>query len=357
MKKKNIAFVWGWSWGHIQPIASLLDYAKQYTNISLQSNRYRFWQEWWLEEIYARRYNEVTFAPVLTWKLRRYWTLVSTWQNIRDIFLIIWGFFQSLYRLKKYRIDVIFCKWWFVCPPVAYAWRLLWIPVLVHESDTHIWLANRLILPISKTVFTWFWWIVDKEEVVGQILSPKLLISKSVELEWIDPTKSVVLVMWWSQWARVLYDTVTVAAEKNDYKHYQYIFLLWTKSAELLEVYSKAWQIWTLWFVTQWAIASLYELSDLCITRWSASSLQEQQLFGIKKWIVPLPYTWWDHQTVNAKRYQKQYGDLWIPQDNRLQENIEVFLLENTWYKKTIKMPTVEQLCSASIRIWKELLK
>jgi hypothetical protein len=43
--------------------------------------------------------------------------------------------------------------------------------------------------------------------------------------------------------------------------------------------------------VSQSQIASLYELTDIAITRGSASALQEQELFGIKKAIVPLPYT------------------------------------------------------------------
>lgn len=357
MLKKTIAFVWWWSGGHIQPIASLLDYAKQYTNISKQSKRYRFGQEWWLEQDYAHRYEEVTFVAVSTWKLRRYLTLNSLLQNIGDVFLIGYGFFESLWYLKKYSIDIVFCKGWFVCPQVAYAWRLLRIPVLVHESDTHLWLANRLILPIASTVFTWFWWVTKNDVVVWQILSPCLLQKEAVLLNWINNNKTTILVMWWSQWARILFDIIYQLVSIGEYWDTQFIFLLWTKSAWVKEKYEGIWQIWTQWFVSQWQIASLYEISDIAVTRGSASALQEQQLFGLKKAIVPLPYTWWDHQTVNAKWYEKNHNDTRIPQDERLKEQLHEYILECLWYKKTHMVPTVDQLCSASEVLRKKILE
>lgn len=356
MSNKVIAFVWWGSGGHVQPIASLLDYAKQYTNIPKQSKRYRFGQQWWLEETYADRYDEVTFVPVATGKLRRYITVHSVLQNIRDVFLIGYWFLESLWYLRKYSVDIIFCKWWFVCPQVAYAWRLLRIPIVIHESDTHVWLANRLVLPVASTVFTGFWWIIDKEVVVWQILSPSLLLKNPVELVWIDNTKTVVLVMGWSQGARVLFDTVRDVVASWLGEDMQYIFLLWTKSQWLVAEYEKKWQIWTQWFVSQWQIASLYELADIAITRGSASALQEQELFGIKKVIVPLPYTWWDHQTVNAKWYEKNKDDTRIPQNEWLYDALLVYLKDTIGYKKQSKFPKLDELCKASKIIREKLL-
>jgi UDP-N-acetylglucosamine--N-acetylmuramyl-(pentapeptide) pyrophosphoryl-undecaprenol N-acetylglucosamine transferase len=353
MNKKNIAFVWGWSGGHIQPIASLLDYAKQYTNISNQSKRYRFGQSWWLEETYADRYEEVTFLPIYTWKLRRYWTMQSTRENIRDMFFIVAWFFQSVWKLKKNKIDVIFCKWWFVCPPVAYAWRLLCIPIFVHESDTHVWLANRLVLPVARTVFTGFWWLMDGERVVGQILSPTIIDETDYILEWIDNSKTTILVMWGSQWAAVLFDTVSTIIQELP-RNLQFVFVLGTKNSE--SDYAIQWQVWTVEFVSQEDMWYLYGSSDIAITRGSASALQEQQYFGIKKAIVPLPHTWGDHQTVNAKWYEATYNDVWIPQDDSLKDGLTNFIKSYSSYKKVSRKPSVDELCSASIVIWEELM-
>lgn len=104
-------------------------------------------------------------------------------------------------------------------------------------------------------------------------------------------------------------------------------------------------------------MASLYALCDMAITRGSASALQEQQLFGLKKAIIPLPYTGWDHQTVNAKRYENTYGDTYIAQDAQMKERLKHYVLCNAWYKKQYIKPSVDQLNAASIAIRSLLLQ
>lgn len=355
MHKKSIAFVWGGSGGHIQPIASLFDYAKQYTNIPSQINRYRFGQSGWLEQTYADRYESVLFVPVLTGKLRRYRNLTSTLENIRDVFLIVAWFFQSLRKLKQYKIDVIFCKGGFVCPAVAYAGWVLHIPVLVHESDTHSGLANRMTYPVATTVFTGFGWVVSGERVVWQILSPQLLDFHPMDLLWLDLAKTVVLVMWGSQWARILFDTILDYVESCAANTVQFIFLLGTKN-QWAKDYSREWHVWTLGYLDQPQLWYVMDICDASITRGAATSLQEQHNFWLQKAIVPLPHTWWDHQTVNAKYYQEQYGDVWIPQDDALVTRITWFVDSLSDYKKEKKTPSIETLCRASVEIWEELM-
>jgi UDP-N-acetylglucosamine:LPS N-acetylglucosamine transferase len=56
----------------------------------------------------------------------------------------------------------------------------------------------------------------------------------------------------------------------------------------LLAVYDN---VTTFGFLSLRGMSYLYYLSDIAITRGGATSLAEQQLFGIKKIIVPTPYT------------------------------------------------------------------
>lgn len=163
--------------------------------------------------------------------------------------------------------------------------------------------------------------------------------------------------MWWSQGAQILFDSVSTLVRQWIINGVHFVFVLWTKSTDKKEEYAIWWQISTVWFVSQQNIARLYSISDASISRGSITSLQEQQLFGLKKAIVPLPFTWWDHQTVNAKWYEEHYGDVWIPQDEYLQVNLEKYLLWLKGYKKQPLMPTVGELCSASQIIWKKLMK
>ena len=50
----------------------------------------------------------------------------------------------------KWRPDVIFIKGGYVCLPVGYAARLLRIPLVLHDSDAHPGLTNRLLSPFAK---------------------------------------------------------------------------------------------------------------------------------------------------------------------------------------------------------------
>ena len=50
----------------------------------------------------------------------------------------------------KWRPDVIFIKGGYVCLPVGYAARLLRIPLVLHDSDAHPGLTNRLLSPSRR---------------------------------------------------------------------------------------------------------------------------------------------------------------------------------------------------------------
>lgn len=96
-------------------------------------------------------------------KLRRYHTL-PLWKqllrpsivlpNIRDIFFVVIGFIESFFRLLFWRPDVVFTKGGFVCLPVGTAARLLKIPVVIHDSDAHPGLTNRILARGATAIAT-----------------------------------------------------------------------------------------------------------------------------------------------------------------------------------------------------------
>lgn len=101
---------------------------------------------------------------ILSGKLRRYHSL-SLWKqllrfrtivlpNIRDGFLIAGGTVQSFVKLIAWRPDVIFCKGGFVCLPVGLAARVLRIPVVLHDSDAHPGLTNRILSRWARAIGT-----------------------------------------------------------------------------------------------------------------------------------------------------------------------------------------------------------
>jgi len=91
---------------------------------------------------------KLKFYGISAGKLRRYLSA----KNIADAFRVIKGFGQARKVLRKERPDVIFSKGGFVAVPVVFAAKTLKIPVVIHESDITIGLANKLSIPRAKKV-------------------------------------------------------------------------------------------------------------------------------------------------------------------------------------------------------------
>jgi len=89
-------------------------------------------------------------------KYRRY-VLVRTpfrdrVRNFFDLFRFAFGIIQSFFRLLFHRPDIIFLKGGFVSVPVGLAARALRIPYIIHESDSKLGLANRLLARHAQIV-------------------------------------------------------------------------------------------------------------------------------------------------------------------------------------------------------------
>lgn len=85
-----------------------------------------------------RRYNHVPMWRQLFWP-----SVVIP--NVFDGFKIAIGAMQSLVKLAVWRPDVVFTKGGFVCMPVGWAAHLLRIPLVIHDSDAHPGLTNRIL--------------------------------------------------------------------------------------------------------------------------------------------------------------------------------------------------------------------
>ena len=97
-------------------------------------------------------------------KLRRYHSM-TLWQqltnfrsivlpNLRDLFFVGIGLVQSLMKLIVWRPDVVFTKGGFVCLPIGLAARMLNIPLVIHDSDAHPGLTNRMLAKWATSIGT-----------------------------------------------------------------------------------------------------------------------------------------------------------------------------------------------------------
>jgi len=90
----------------------------------------------------------IPFYGISSGKLRRYFS----WQNFIDPFKILFAIGQSYFLLKKIKPALVFSKGGFVAFPVVFAAWLNRIPIVAHESDFTLGLANRLCLPFVNKI-------------------------------------------------------------------------------------------------------------------------------------------------------------------------------------------------------------
>jgi len=334
MKKKVIAFAWWGTGWHILPIKNLIE--------NIDKKKYKilwFWTKNSLEEKVAnelkQNWYDIVFINILSGKIRRDLNLKSVYQNLIDFIKNIIGFFQSLYYICKYKPKFVFSKWGFVAFNPSLAGKICFRKVYLHESDTIPGLVNKLVSKFADKVFLWFKYakkyIKNKNiEVVWQILSNKFY------KENFSPNNTQkhtnLLVIWWSQWSKVIIEAVKKLLDKwllNDFNIY---IVWWLLNKE--NIFKNYKNVKFYWFLSQDELIDLYKIADISITRGSATSLAEQDQFDIKKIIIPLPYTGWNHQYFNALEYEKKW-DIFISQlDKDFLDKLSTELNKLKWFKK-----------------------
>ncbi len=156
--------VGGGSGGHVVPIVAVFkEILKKNSKVELH---------FWCDKKFAPQAKKimtdsfgkrVKISKISSGKLRRY-NHLTFWQhltipsvvfgNLIDIFRNIAGIFQSFCKLIFWQPDVIFCKGGFVCVPVGISAWILRIPIVIHDSDAHPGLANRIISKFAKRIAT-----------------------------------------------------------------------------------------------------------------------------------------------------------------------------------------------------------
>ncbi len=159
----RILAVGGGSGGHVTPVVAVL----RELHKSHPKTEVRFWCDRHFasqaRDIMSEYDASIRTQTVVAGKFRRYRHLTRLQHltspsivlpNIRDTFFVLVGTVQSFIRLLAWRPDVVFAKGGYVCLPVGWAAWLLRIPVVIHDSDAHPGLTNRLLAPIAKHIAT-----------------------------------------------------------------------------------------------------------------------------------------------------------------------------------------------------------
>jgi len=286
-----------------------------------------------------------------------------------------WWICQSFHYLRKYKIDTIFCKWWYVALPVVVAWRILKKRIVVHESDVHSGLVNKIAARYATTVFTGFDNVLPNSVTVWQILSDDIVSHESIknipvhdklweeltlaeQLFYSDSNKTHLLVMWWSQWSKRLYENLieSMSDNKNVYSNYEIFLVLWKENQDLKTKFDSFKNVHTFDFVSQQDMGLLLKFCDISLTRAWTTSLAEQKLYNLKIVMVPIPRT--HDQYDNAKFYVQKYDDILLDSnDPNYKENmLSTFTKFQNFKKEKVTKDILAEISVAKDKIVKALI-
>jgi len=259
------------------------------------------------------------FRGIFSGKLRRYWAsdFGAFLLNVVDIFKVLLGVIQAFFIILFFRPDVIFSKGGFVSIPVVISGWLLRIPMIAHESDSILGLANRIALkfiaklavgfeignypqlPLKKLIFTGN---PLRDDLASLGHFSKLAIKKEMGFSKDLP---VVLIIGGSQGAKRINELVMeILARLLPYCNLLHI----TGKAGYKETEEAASKIspkfrknYKFFDFVGGDYGKFLSVADLVVSRAGANSITELAWAGKPAILIPLSSSAGEHQTKNAR--------------------------------------------------------
>ncbi len=146
----RIIITGGGTGGHLFPLVAV---ARKIVELSKTENYgeteiYYFGPDLFLESSLEREEMNFHYAVLLTGKWRRYFSF----RNFIDLFRMLIGFAQALWKVWLVMPDVIFSKGGYGSVSTVLAGWLYRIPIVLHESDSAPGFANRLLSPFATFI-------------------------------------------------------------------------------------------------------------------------------------------------------------------------------------------------------------
>lgn len=316
-KQIKILLTGGGTGGHITPLMAVVEALKKHNcDILFVGSGLD------LEEKAAKKLT-VKYQSILSGKLRRYFS----WQNFIDPFKVIIGFFQSLGIIVSFRPKVIFAKGGYVTMPVVLAAWFLRVPIITHESDVIMGLANRLEAKLAKKICVGFpvenYKDLPLHKIVytGNPIRKEFLQAKRSN-DWnkrSDRTTGTILVTGGSQGSRFINQTIAALLGELT-KKYHIIHVSGKNDHEWLK--KNSWPNYELYDFTD-KIAQLMNKADLIISRSGASTLAEISVLGKPSILIPLSTSANEHQQANAKIYEKKSAAVVVSEKGLTSDNLK----------------------------------
>ena len=357
----------GGSGGHVTPVVAVLHEIRQ----ARPDVEVRFWCDKGFEaqsKTIMTEYDPgIRVDTIISGKLRRYNKLplleqlmrvrTIVWPNIRDGFKVTAGIVQSFFKLIAWRPDVVFAKGGFVCLPVGIAARLLRIPLIIHDSDAHPGLTNRLLSRWATQILTgapleYYKYPASKTHYVGipinvDLADPTMSAEERKKQLDINPNKPLVFCTGGGLGAARINEAVIANLETllphtsvvivTGQKNYQETVDKTPKDTlqrDDLKIYP---------FLS--GLAEHFAAADVVITRAGMTTMYELAALGRPTIVIPNAHLTGGHQIKNASVYSDAGAAIVLDEDE-LVENPAI-LAENVI--RLVSHPELKQQLSDSI--------
>ncbi|MEK9154973.1 MAG: UDP-N-acetylglucosamine--N-acetylmuramyl-(pentapeptide) pyrophosphoryl-undecaprenol N-acetylglucosamine transferase [Patescibacteria group bacterium] len=332
----RILFTGGGTGGHIYPILAVaeeLQILASQKNINLDLRYFGAYGSYQ----YLLASNGILVSKIISAKWRRYFDL----KNFLDIPKFFLSFIQAMWKIFWFMPDVLFSKGGPGSLPVVMASRFYRIPVMIHDSDAVIGLANKIAARYASRIGISFESaagifgqkpkLLKKVALVGNPVRRSLLLGSILEqgtakrVFGFDQTKKLVMILGGSQGSAKLNEFFfSIALELM--KDYQILHQVGVGNFEemkkelnlLLKNYSEeeksAYKI-APYFDKD--LKDAYCAADLVISRASSGAIFEISAFGKPAILIPLPEEIvGPHQILNAYEYAKTGAATIIEESN-----------------------------------------
>lgn len=348
----RVLLLGGGSGGHVFPLVAVADSLKERaTAAGIPLELMAMGEGAFLKNACAER--GLTFKPIITGKVRRYFSFL----NFLDIFKIPFGILQSLWHLFWFMPDVVFSKGGYASIPGAFVSWLYRIPIFIHESDSVPGLSNKLIGSMARAVFISFksaekYFKPGKSFLVGNPIRKDLLSvsrEEAIRLMQLSPDKKTVLVIGGSQGAekvnRILLDSLVMMSAQfqiiHQCGHGQFKAvkaeadrLIKEGEGKYAENIKQNYKLFP--FLDNKQYAASFAVADIIVSRAGAGSIFEIALFGKPAILIPIMNSSGGHQLQNALEFSK-YGAVYIEEEN-LTPNILINQIESLLKPETYQI-------------------
>ncbi len=335
---KTIILTGGGTGGHVIPHLGLLPLIKKDFNkiIYIGTNG--------IEKEIISKQKDIIFETITASKLKRDCFL----KNLAIPFKIISSINQAKKILKKYKPDVIFSKGGYVSIPVCIAGKLLKIPIVSHESDLTIGLANKIIYKTCTTFCTSFEKTsqnLNKAVYTGSPIRNELFNGNkesAYTLTKLDKLRPTILVMGGSTGALKLNEKLYECLPEI-LKEFNVIHIVGKNKGDKTKNYPNYCQL-------EYChnIQDIFAISDFVISRAGSNAIFE--LLALKKpmILIPLPKSASRGDQIDNANYFEQKGFC----RTILQENLTTqTLLKEITYIKQNKQNIIKNMSNSSIII------